>query len=209
MCVLVCACVCERARLCVWVLQKVKVRILQSVYCVHSTAPLSALYSRDFLRKEFSVCVYVCVMYIGRLDFFTPSSSPSSSSWYYYSNVAHNNHFITLLVVQRLKWKLKTNGTLVFNRLFIFLVSSYTIQVVHSRRESDAGVYWCEARNQLGTVKSRNATLQVAGTYRESKYKKNGTEFHHSFTAPHQLLCVCAPSEWNDSVTRQNRNVSV
>lgn len=39
----------------------------------------------------------------------------------------------------------------------------FYFQVVHSRRDSDAGVYWCEARNQLGLVKSRNATLQVAG----------------------------------------------
>lgn len=36
-------------------------------------------------------------------------------------------------------------------------------QVVNSRRESDAGVYWCEARNEFGVSKSRNATLQVAG----------------------------------------------
>lgn len=43
--------------------------------------------------------------------------------------------------------------------LFLFV----QFQVVHSRRESDAGVYWCEARNQLGAVRSRNATLQVAG----------------------------------------------
>lgn len=43
------------------------------------------------------------------------------------------------------------------------ITSSVLFQVVHSRRESDAGVYWCEARNQLGSVRSRNATLQVAG----------------------------------------------
>lgn len=54
---------------------------------------------------------------------------------------------------------------------FLFVLTLYLIlrfflslfQVVHSRRESDAGVYWCEARNQLGSVRSRNATLQVAG----------------------------------------------
>lgn len=43
--------------------------------------------------------------------------------------------------------------------LFLFL----SLQVVHSRRESDAGVYYCEAKNELGVVRSRNATLQVAG----------------------------------------------
>lgn len=36
-------------------------------------------------------------------------------------------------------------------------------QVVNSRRESDAGIYWCEAKNELGVARSRNATLQVAG----------------------------------------------
>lgn len=41
--------------------------------------------------------------------------------------------------------------------------SFFNSQVVNSRRESDAGVYWCEARNEFGVSKSRNATLQVAG----------------------------------------------
>lgn len=36
-------------------------------------------------------------------------------------------------------------------------------QVVHSRRDSDAGIYWCEAENDWGIARSRNATLQVAG----------------------------------------------
>lgn len=43
--------------------------------------------------------------------------------------------------------------------------SSQFFQVVHSRRESDAGVYWCEARNELGVARSRNATLQVSGEF--------------------------------------------
>lgn len=36
-------------------------------------------------------------------------------------------------------------------------------QVVNSRRDSDAGLYWCEAKNELGVSRSRNATLQIAG----------------------------------------------
>lgn len=44
----------------------------------------------------------------------------------------------------------------------ILIILTY-FQVVHSRRESDAGVYWCEAKNELGVVRSRNATLQVSG----------------------------------------------
>lgn len=39
------------------------------------------------------------------------------------------------------------------------------MQVVHSRRDSDAGTYWCEAENDWGIVRSRNATLQVAGKF--------------------------------------------
>jgi len=39
----------------------------------------------------------------------------------------------------------------------------FLFQVIHSRRETDAGIYWCEAKNELGTARSRNATLQIAG----------------------------------------------
>jgi len=48
------------------------------------------------------------------------------------------------------------------HRMVLPAGSLFFLKVVHSRRESDAGVYWCEARNQLGAVRSRNATLQVA-----------------------------------------------
>lgn len=39
------------------------------------------------------------------------------------------------------------------------------LQVTHSRRESDAGVYWCQAKNEYGVARSRNASLQVACKY--------------------------------------------
>lgn len=37
---------------------------------------------------------------------------------------------------------------------------------MHTRRESDAGTYWCQAKNEFGVAKSRNATLQVACKYK-------------------------------------------
>lgn len=37
--------------------------------------------------------------------------------------------------------------------------------------KSDVGVYWCEAKNDFGTVRSRNATLQVAGEWQRSNFR--------------------------------------
>jgi hypothetical protein len=31
--------------------------------------------------------------------------------------------------------------------------------------KNDGGVYWCEAKNELGVARSRNATMVVAGEF--------------------------------------------
>ncbi|KXJ72036.1 hypothetical protein RP20_CCG019090 [Aedes albopictus] len=49
------------------------------------------------------------------------------------------------------------------HRIFLPAGELFFLKVVNSRRESDAGVYWCEAHNENGVARSRNATLQVAG----------------------------------------------
>ena len=48
-------------------------------------------------------------------------------------------------------------------RFFLHGSSLYFVEVIQNRKEDDAGVYWCEASNEHGTARSRNASLQIAG----------------------------------------------
>jgi hypothetical protein len=58
-------------------------------------------------------------------------------------------------------------------RIFLPGGDLFFLSVSDGKKESDSGTYWCIARNQVGSVRSRNATLQVGG-----KNKKNISGFY-------------------------------
>ncbi|KAI5717445.1 hypothetical protein M8J77_006020 [Diaphorina citri] len=49
------------------------------------------------------------------------------------------------------------------HRILLPAGSLFFLSLVHGKKDTDSGVYWCVARNELGFARSKNATLDVAG----------------------------------------------
>merc|ERR550519_772441 len=48
------------------------------------------------------------------------------------------------------------------HRVILPTGSLFFLRVIQNKKDQDGGVYWCEARNEVGQARSRNATLDVA-----------------------------------------------
>lgn len=65
--------------------------------------------------------------------------------------------------------KVRTTG----NRMLLPSGALFFLHVIHNKRDADTGVYWCVARNELGTARSRNATVAIASPHKAPKITEN------------------------------------
>ena len=49
------------------------------------------------------------------------------------------------------------------HRVILPTGSLFFLRVIQNKKEHDGGNYWCEATNKVGSARSKNATLEVAG----------------------------------------------